>query len=102
MILKVTGKDIEEACAGHEWHPLFTKPHDPEHFREYMVCGYADLKQCSNCGAVGMADGHSARKVYLLSESWAQHKKQKAALWNARMAKAQNQACNATLNGNMD
>jgi hypothetical protein len=35
----------------------------------------------------------------LLSESWAYHKKQRAVVWNARMAEAENQICPASHSG---
>jgi hypothetical protein len=76
----------KQVCASHEWQLLFSKPLRDKHFREYMVHGYADFRQCSKCGAVGMAADLKARHVYLLSDDSAQDKKRSAAIWNARMA----------------
>ncbi len=74
----------ESACASHEWQPLFQQPSRRENVLAYMSHRHADFKQCIKCGAVGMDETGSARRVHLLSESFANSKKREAAAWNAK------------------
>ena len=72
-----------DECGDHDWEPLFRDASCTDNVLSYMSQGHADYKHCRRCGAVGMVEGNSTRKPYLLSAQAGSLKIREAAYWNA-------------------